>query len=150
MRKFISCAVLVTAAMIALASSAAADPSGTATGTSTALITPTTCHTADGNTLCDFVATVTYAGDLTGAANDTGRFVAHSDGSIDFNGKEVGTGTFLGTAGGWTGNFWGHIDPSGTTTGGEAYKGTNGLTDLHLEQCHGESPSPATYCFRFH
>jgi hypothetical protein len=150
MRKFISSTVVIAAVVVGFASAAAADAPATATGTQQANITTTTCHSGDGNTYCDFVATIPYAGDLAGTGSDSGHSVFHSDGSITFEGKEVGTGTFLGTAGGWTGNFWGRVDPSGAATGGSSYTGTDGLTGLHLHSCPNVSPAPPTYCFTYH
>jgi hypothetical protein len=151
MRKFISGVIVISIVMIGLTSAAAADPPATATGTQAPNITLTTCHNADGNTYCNFVATVIYAGDLAGTGSDNGHSVFHSDGSITFEGKEVGTGTFFGTAGGWTGNFWGSVDPSGAATGGSSYTGTDGLTGLHLHSCpNAPAAPPTTYCFIYH
>jgi hypothetical protein len=129
---------------------AAAGPTQTATGTSTFEETDTLLHIADGNAYFAFTAVLELVGDLTGTAMDSGHFVAHSDGSITFEGTEVGTGTFLGIAGGWSGNFWGRISPSGEVSGGNSYSGTGGLTGLHLTGCLGVSPGPNTYCFGYH
>ncbi len=129
---------------------AAAGPPLTATGTSTIDMTSTLLHIAGGNAYFSFTAVLEDFGDLTGTAMDSGYFVAHSDGSITFEGTEVGTGTFLGIAGGWTGQFWGRISPGGEATGGESYNGTGGLTGLHLTGCPGVSPGPDSYCFDYH
>jgi hypothetical protein len=128
---------------------AAAGPPPTATGASIVDMTPILLHVADGNAYFSFTAVLAYSGDLAGTAMDSGYFVAHSDGSITFEGTEVGIGTFLGIPGGWSGQFWGRISPSGDASGGESYSGTGGLTGLHLTGCPGVSPGPDTYCFEY-
>jgi hypothetical protein len=154
-RVLIGIAALVAGLGLVFASTSAAGPPGTATGTwlITGPATVTDIRTAGNNTFLTESFPFTYSGDVTGSAVAYGILRLASDGSAGFNGTTVCTGC---TIGGRTGDFTTTDNAQGDNDGQvkgvvTVLSATGGLAGLHgVDHFEGNSVTGTyTYSYSF-
>jgi hypothetical protein len=147
--------VLCVALGLVVASTSAAGPPATATGTwlITGAATVTDIRTAGNNTFITESFPFTYSGDVTGSAVASGTLRLASDGSAGFNGTTVCTGC---TIGGRTGDFTTTDNAQGNNDGQvkgviTVLSAAGGLTGLHgVDHFEGNFVTGAyTYTYTF-
>jgi hypothetical protein len=107
--------LLTLVAVLALVgvTGAAAAPLTSASGTfTTTSATATSARSADGNTIIDLSATLSYTGTFNGTSTLHGILIFHPNGSANFHDVEIFTGTVNGVSGTVTFNLNGSNDAS--------------------------------------
>jgi hypothetical protein len=146
-------AFVAVAAMAAVsATPVAARPPAVATGTFTFLSdTLSPIRSADGNIFLGEVASISYAGDLTGVVVATDTLLVHSDGSVDGHGTEVCSScTIGGRTGSLTAVFAFHVS-GGQLTGTETFtSAAGGLSGLRGGGTFEGNGAVNTYSYSYH
>jgi hypothetical protein len=121
--------LLTLAAVLALVGvrGAAAAQLTSASGTfTTTSATFNSARSADGNTIIDLSATLSYTGTFNGTSTLHGHLIFHPNGSANFRDVETFTGTVNGVPGTVTFNLTG-TGRAGPTAGSFVYEGTQAI-----------------------
>jgi hypothetical protein len=150
-RSCLAGAAVLLAGLASCVAPAAASSAATASGTFTFVSdTRTPIRTADGNTIVDEVASIAYAGDLSGTVTATDTIVVHPDGSVEGHGREVCDSC---TIGGRTGAFTALFAFRGSAThfaGSEVFvDGSGGLKGLRGGGTFEGNGASNTYSYHY-